>query len=142
MVNRLVCLEGTVDYEEEIRNQAVNIISFHQGQQITINRDRMLPGRSFAEQISLQLDNAQKIFKQFNFVKMEEWKDDDVFGETIEIIFTFVSASGQRVWQVTLASCIAGQDIINFTSVYPDKGSMEREIVRLHRCVKRFILNT
>ncbi len=73
---------------------------------------------------------------------MEEWKDDDVFGETIEIIFTFVSASGQRVWQVTLASCIAGQDIINFTSVYPDKGSMEREIVRLHHCVKRFILNT
>ncbi|HDT6046472.1 TPA: hypothetical protein QHC14_004475, partial [Raoultella planticola] len=48
MTNRLVCLEGTVDFEEEIRNQAVNIISFHQGQQITINRDRMLPGRSFA----------------------------------------------------------------------------------------------
>jgi hypothetical protein len=92
--------------------------------------------------MSLQLDNAQKIFKQFNFVKMDKWQGDDAFGETIEVVFTFVSASGQRVWQVTFASCIAGQDIINFTSVYPDKESMENEIGRLQRCVKRFILNT
>ena len=142
MSNHLVCLEGTVDFEEEIRNQAVNIISFRHGQQITINRDRMMPGWSFAEQMSLQLDNAQKIFKQFNFVKMDKWQCYDAFGETIEVVFTFVSASGQRVWQVTFASCIAGQDIINFTSVYPDKESMENEIGRLQRCVKRFILNT
>lgn len=72
MTNRLVCLEGTVDFEEEIRNQAVNIISFHQGQQITINRDRMLPGRSFAEQISLQLDNAQKYLNNLILLK---WKN-------------------------------------------------------------------
>jgi hypothetical protein len=31
MSNHLVCLEGTVDFEEEIRNQAVNIISFRHG---------------------------------------------------------------------------------------------------------------
>lgn len=141
MTNRLICLEGTIDFEEEIRNQAVNIISFRQGQQITVNRDRLLPGQSLAEQISLQLDNARKIFNQFDLVKMEEFKDDDVFAETIEVIFTFISGSGQRVWQVTLASCIAGQDIINFIGVYPDKESMDREMDRLHCCVKRFVLN-
>jgi hypothetical protein len=88
----------------------------------------MMPGWSFAEQMSLQLDNAQKIFKQFNFVKMDKWQGDDAFGETIEVVFTFVSASGQRVWQVTLASCIAGQDIINFTSVYPDKRAWKMKL--------------
>ncbi|AGO56786.1 DcrB-related protein [Serratia plymuthica] len=141
MDNTLVCLEGTLDFEEEIRNQAINIISFRQGQQITINRDRILVGHSFYEHMSLQISNAQKILNQFNFVKMDEVNDEHLFSETIQVIFTFVSEKGERVWQVTFASLINKQDIMNFTCVYADRESMEREIGRLRRCVRKFVLS-
>jgi hypothetical protein len=100
-----------------------------------------MPGWSFAEQMSLQLDNAQKIFKQFNFVKMDKWQGDDAFGETIEVVFTFVSASGQRVWQVTWHPALPVR-ILSILPAYIRIKSMENEIGRLQRCVKRFILNT
>lgn len=141
MNNRLVCLEGTVDFAEDIRTQSINIVSFSQGQQITINRDRLPEGRSFAEQMSQQIDNAQKVFNQFSFIKMDELNDGDLFAETIQIVFTFVSGNGQRLWQVTFSSRLTEHDIINFISVYPDEASMEREIGRLKHCVKHFVLN-
>lgn len=142
MNNRLICLEGTLDFEEEIRTQSINIVSFRQGQQITINRDQLPAGRTFAQQMSLQLDNAQKIFNQFSFVKMDEMNEDDLFADTIQVIFTFITSNGQKVWQVTFAACLGGREIINFTSVYPDEESMENEVWRLRHCVTHFVLST
>ncbi|THD51260.1 DUF1795 domain-containing protein [Enterobacteriaceae bacterium ML5] len=141
MNNRLICLEGTLDFEEEIRTQSINIISFRQGQQININRDKLLPGHTFASHMSLQLDNAQKIFNQFSFVKMDELNEGDLFTDTIQIIFTFITVNGQKFWQVTFASCLNGNEIINFTSVYPDEESMKSEVWRLRHCVKSFDLS-
>lgn len=142
MNNRLICLEGTLDFEEEIHTQSINIISFRQGQQITINRDRLPAGRTFAQQISLQLDNAHNIFHQFSLVKMLEMNEDDLFADAIQIIFTFNTGNGQKVWQVTFAVCLDGKEIINFTSVYPDEESMENEVWRLRHCITNFVLST
>lgn len=142
MNNRLICLEGTLDFEEEIRTQSINIVSFRQGQQITINRDQLPAGRTFAQQMSLQLDNAQKIFNQFSFVKMDEMNEGDLFADTIQVIFTFITGNGQKVWQVTFAACPGGKEIINFTSVYPDEESMKKEVCRLRHCVTHFVLST
>lgn len=141
MNNRLICLEGTLDFEEEIRTQSINIVSFRQGQQININRDKIMPGHTFASYMSLQLDNAQKIFNQFSFVKMDELNEGDLFTETIQIIFTFITGNGQKVWQVTFVSCINGDEIINFTCVYPDEESMKNEMPRLRHCVTHFVLS-
>lgn len=62
MNNRLVCLEGTLDFSEEIRVQNINIVSFSQGQHISITRDHLPSGQSLTEKISQQMDNAQNIF--------------------------------------------------------------------------------
>lgn len=140
MNNRLICLEGILDFEEEIRVQTINIISFNQGQPININRDSMPSGHTFSSYMSQQLDNAQKIFNQFNFVKMEEVNERDLFAVTIQIVFTFTTGNGQRVWQVTFASCLEDNTIMNFTSVYPDEESMIKQIDRLRNCVKKFKL--
>lgn len=142
MCNRLICQEGTLDFDEEIRTQSINIVSFRQGQQININRDKLLQGHTFASHMSLQIDNAQKMFNQFSFVKMDELHGDDLFAETIQVIFTFIPGNGRKVWQVTFASCLDGKEIINFTSVYPDEESMRKEVCRLRHCVTRFVLAT
>ncbi|MFU2316235.1 DcrB-related protein [Rahnella sp. PCH160] len=142
MNNRLICLEGTLDFEEEIRTQSINIVSFRQGQQININRDKLMPGHTLASHMSSQLDSAQKIFNQFSFVKMDELNEGDLFADTIQVIFTFITGNGQKVWQVTFASCLNENKIINFTSVYPDEESMNNEICRLRHCVKHFVLST
>lgn len=142
MNNRLICLEGTLDFEEEIRTQSINIVSFRQGQQITINRDPLPTGRTFAQQMSVQLDSAQKIFNQFSFVKMDEMNEGDLFADTIQVIFTFITGTGKKVWQVTFAACLGGKEIINFTSVYPDEESMKNEVCRLRHCVTHFVLTT
>lgn len=142
MNNRLICLEGTLDFKEEIRTQSINIVSFRQGQQITISHERLPAGRTFAQQLSVQLDAAQKDFNQFSFVKMDELNQGDMFADTIQIIFTFITGTGQKVWQVTFASCLNGNEIINFTSVYPDKESMRKEISRLRHCVTHFVVST
>ncbi|MGC6389840.1 DcrB-related protein [Ewingella sp. S1.OA.A_B6] len=143
MNNRLICLEGTLDFEEEIRAQNINVVSFRQGQQITINRDKLLPGRTFAEHMTLQITNAEKIFNQFNFVKMDELNEGDLFSETILVIFNFVAGQGvgNKMWQVTFSSRLPKDNIITFTSVYTDEESMQREIGRLKHCVKHFVLN-
>lgn len=142
MNNRLTCLEGTLDFEEEIRTQSINIIAFRQGQVININRDKLLPGQTFSAHMSLQLDKAQKIFNQFSFVKMDEFRGDAFFAETIQIIFTFNAGNDKKVWQVTFATCSNGSEIMNFTSVYPDEESMHSEISRLWHCVQHFVLST
>lgn len=68
---------------------------------------------------------------------MEEWKRTTMcWLNNRKLCLLFVSAS-ERVWQVTLASCIAGRDIINFTSGYTltkEHGKSVGFIV----CVKRF----
>lgn len=140
MNNRLICMEGTLDFEEEIRTQSINIVSFRQGQPININRDKLLPSHTFASHMLLQLDNAKKIFNQFSFLKMDELNESDLFADTIQIIFTFVTGNGQKVWQVTFSSCLNDNEIINFTSVYPDEESMKKEMLRLRHCVKHFVL--
>lgn len=141
MNNRLVCLEGTIDFEEEVRTQTVNIVSFIQGQHISITRDHLPSGQSLAEQMSQKMDNAQKVFKQFNLVKMEKLNDADLMAETIQIIFNFMSPNGQRLWQVTFSSRIADQQIMNFISIYPDEDSMQKEVGRLKHCIQNFVIN-
>lgn len=143
MDNRLVCLEGTLTFDEEIRYQTVNVISFRTGQQITVNRDRLPPERTFAEHISRQIDNAEKVFYQFNLVQMEEVNESNVFDKTIQVVYSFLSGSGtgQRVWQVTFSCLHSKNELINFTSLYPDEQSMKNEIGRLQHCVNSFILN-
>ena len=142
MNNRLVCLEGTLDFSEEIRVQNINIVSFSQGQHISITRDHLPSGQSLTEKISQQMDNAQNIFNHFNLVKIDELNEDNSMAETIQIIFNFSSGSGQRLWQVSFASRIAEQEIINFTSVYPDEGSMQKEMGRLKHCIRHFAVHT
>ncbi|CAM3696857.1 DcrB-related protein [Rahnella victoriana] len=143
MDNRLVCLEGMLYFDEEVRTQTINIVSFRTGQQITVNRDRLLPGRTFAEHISQQISNAEKIFNQFNFVKMDEMNEGNLFADTIQVIYTFLSGpgAGKRVWQVTYACLFSKDELINFTSIYPDEASMQNEISRLQHCARHFILN-
>lgn len=143
MNNPLVCLEGTLYFDEDVKTQTINIVTFRTGQQITINRDRLPEGYTFAEHISRQINNAEKIFNQFNFMKMEEMNEGNLFADTIEVVYTFLSGpgAGKRVWQVTYACLISKDETINFTSIYPDESSMKNEIPRLQHCAKKFILN-
>lgn len=138
MSNKLVCLEGMLDFSEETRMQHIDIISFSQGQNITINRDCLPLGQSLVNHVSQQMDNAQKVFNQFNLVKLDELNDASLTAETIQCIFNFNSGSGQRFWQVTYSSLIAEGKIMNFTSVYPDEASMQKEVARLKHCVTNF----
>lgn len=142
MNNRLVCLEGTLDFDEDVKAQTINILTFRTGQQITINRDHLPDGLTFAEHISQQIENAEKLFTQFNLVKMEEIYDGSFFADTIQVIYNFLSGQGasQRVWQVTYACLISKNETINFTSMYPDEASMKNEISRLLHCAKEFSL--
>lgn len=142
MTNHLVCLEGTLHFDEDVKTQTINIISFRTGQQITINRSRLNAGCTLAEDLSHQINNAEKIYNQFNLVKMEEIKDGDCFTKTVEIIYNFLPAPGasNRIWQVSYACQISEVDILNFISVYPDETSMKNEMGRLHYCAKNFIL--
>ena len=143
MNNTLVCLEGKIDFNEDIKTQTVNIITFRTGQQITINRDHLPAERTFAEHISQQINNAEKIFNQFNLVKMDEIKDGTFFADTIQVIYSFLSGqgAGKRVWQVTYACQISESETLNFTSMYPDEASMKNEIGRLRHCAEAFILS-
>ncbi|MGK3143607.1 DcrB-related protein [Pantoea sp. C2G6] len=143
MNNKFLCMEGSVIFDEEIRTQTVDVVAFNTGQQITINRDRLPEGLTFSDHISRQISNAEKIFNQFNFVKMEEMIGDDLFADTIEVIYTFLSAAGtgKRVWQVTYACLLSKDETINFTSLYPDEASMKKERARLQHCVKNFSLH-
>lgn len=143
MNNTLVCLEGKIDFNEDVKTQTVNIITFKTGQQITINRDHLPAGCTFAEHISQQINNAEKIFNQFNLVKMDEINDGTFFADTIQIISSFLSGQGvgKRVWQVTYACRISENETLNFTSMYPDETSMKNETGRLRYCVEAFILS-
>ncbi|PZL85310.1 hypothetical protein CKF42_17725 [Pantoea sp. ARC270] len=136
----LKCLEGTIHFDEDVKTQTIDIIAFRSGQQITINRERLPAGKSLAENITMQINNAEKVFQQFNLVKMEDFTADSAFQETVEVIYNFVSnpGSGKRVWQVTYVCLNSESDIINFTSLYPDEISMKNEISRLRHCVKNF----
>jgi hypothetical protein len=138
-----VCLEGILYFDEEVKTQTINILTFRTGQQITINRDHVPAGYTFSEHISRQISNAEKVFNQFNFVKMEEMNGGNVFADTIQVIYTFMSGpgAGKRVWQVTYACLITKDETINFTSIYPDEASMKNEIIRLQHCAQKFILN-
>lgn len=142
MNNQLVCLEGTLHFNEEVKTQCISIIAFKTGQQITINRNRLTAGCTLFEEISQQISNAGKIFNQFNLIKMEEINDGSLFTDTVQVIYTFVSGPGSSnlLWQVSYACLISKDEIMNFTSVYPDEASMKREMNRLHHCVKNFIL--
>lgn len=142
MNNSLVCLEGTLSFDEEVKTQTVNIVTFRTGQQITVNRDQLPDGYTFAEHISRQIRNAEKVFNQFNFVKMEEMNEGNHFADTIQVVYTFLSgaAAGKRVWQVTYACLISKDETINFTSIYPDEDSMNNEIIRLQHCARHFTL--
>jgi len=143
MQHSLKCLEGTLHFNEEIKAQTINIVAFRTGQQITVNRDHLPAGKNLAEHITQQINNAEKIFPQFNLVKMEEVQDDSDFIEKMEVIYSFISGTGtnQRVWQVTYACLFSESEIINFTSIYPDEISMKNEIYRLRHCVNNFALN-
>lgn len=143
MKNSLICLEGTLKFDEEVRTQTINVVAFRTGQQITINRDRLAEGQTLGENIALQVSNAEKIFNQFNLVKMEEVNDGHTFTKTFQVIYSFITGQGgsQRVWQVTYACLLADNVTINFTSIYPDEVSMKNEIHRLAHCVKSFTLN-
>jgi len=140
MKNCLVCLEGQLDFTEEVRTQTINIISFLQGQVITVNRDPISPGCNLTEHMSSQIDRAKNAFNQFDLLKMEKISGNAAFLETTETVFTFISGAGQKVWQVSLTALVTEQEIINFTSIYPDEDSMRREIKRLHYCVENFRL--
>lgn len=74
---------------------------------------------------------------------MEEVNEGNVFDNTIQVVYSFLSGSGtgQRVWQVTFSCLHSKNELINFTSLYPDEQSMKNEIGRLQHCVSSFILN-
>jgi len=143
MKNSLICLEGTLKFDEDVQTQTINVVGFRTGQQITVNRDRLAEGQTLAENIALQLSNAEKIFNQFNLVKMEELNDGSVFANTVLVIYNFISGQGggQRVWQVTYACLMPDNTTINFTSMYPDETSLKNEMHRLAHCVKSFTFN-
>lgn len=143
MDNRLVCVEGTLHFDEEVKIQSINIMMFKTGQQITINRNRLTAGYTLFEDVSQQMKNAEKIFNQFSLVKMEEINDGSLFTHAVQVIYNFLPAPGasNRLWQVTYACLISNDVIMNFTSVYPDEATMNNEASRLHHCVKNFILN-
>lgn len=143
MNNTLSCLEGNLRFDEAIKTQSINIVTFTTGQQITINRDRLPTGQTLAENITQQINNAEKVFNQFNLVKMEEVNDGSVFTDTIEVIYNFQpgQGAGNRIWQVTYACLISGSETINFISMYPDENAMRDEIHRLRHCIKSFDLH-
>lgn len=143
MNNSLVCLEGSVYFDEEVNAHTINIVAFRSGQQITVNRDRLNAGCTFYEHISRQLNNAEKSFNQFNLVKMEEVNDGSLFTDTIHIIYNFIATPGSEksLWQVTYACLISNDEIMNFTSIYPDENIMMNESGRLLHCAKKFALN-
>ena len=143
MNNHLACIEGTLHFDEEVKTQTINIVTFKTGQQITINRNRLSAGCTLFEDISQQMKNAEKIFNQFSLVKIEEINDGSLFTPAVQVIYNFLPAPGasNRLWQVTYACQIANDDIMNFTSVYPDEAIMKNEVSRLQYCAKNFILN-
>ncbi|SFO51915.1 hypothetical protein SAMN05428971_4325 [Candidatus Pantoea varia] len=143
MNNTLLCVEGTLHFNEDVRTQYINIVMFKTGQQITINRSPIAAGRTLAEDISQQINNAEKILNNFKLIEMEEINNGDTFTDSIKVIYTFSPGPGtaNRLWQVSYACQISEDKIINFTSVYPDEVSMENEINRLHHCVTNFKMN-
>jgi len=143
MNNTLVCLEGTINFNEDVKIQTINILTFRTGQQITASRDVIPTDQTLAEHISQQITNAERIFNQFNLVKMDEVNDGTFFADTIQVIYSFLSGQGsnKRVWQVTYACRISDNETLNFTSMYPDEASMKNESGRLQHCAKSFILN-
>lgn len=144
MNNRLICLEGTLHFEEEIKTQTINMITFKNGQQITLNRDILPAGSTFFGNISQQIGNAERILNNFNLVKMDEVKDGTFFTDTIQLIYSFSAGPGsdKRVWQATYSCLISENEIINFGSMYPDETSMKNEMHRLHHCARNFEPNT
>jgi len=144
MKNTLACLEGSIQFNEDVQAQTVNVISFRTGQQITINRDRLAEGSVFYEHISQQIDGAAKVFNHFNLVKMDKMHEGSPFTETLHIVYNFLPSPGatQRFWQVTYACLLPNNEIMNFTTLYPDENSMNNESGRLQHCVKSFLLNT
>lgn len=143
MNNSLICLEGNVSFEEEVNVQSLDLIKFKSGQQISVSRERFSEDRNFHDHISQQLSNANNFFSQFNLVRMEKFTDSNAFSEAFHIIYTFSAGTApeKRAWQVTYA-CLLKDKIINFTSVYPDEESMNKESGRLHHCVKNFSLHS
>ncbi|MEB7540283.1 DUF1795 domain-containing protein [Pantoea anthophila] len=142
MNHTLTCLEGTLNFDEEIKTQAIDIVTFRTGQQITINRDHLIEGQTLTENLILQLNKAEKIFNEFNLIKMEEINDNRNFINAVQVIYSFipVKGAGQRVWQVTYACQISDTRMINFASLYPDEKSMENEMHRLAHCFEGFSL--
>lgn len=143
MNNSLICTEGTLHFDEEVRTQTVNIIFFKTGQQITINRDRLPAGQTLEENITVQINNAEKMLNQFNLIKMEKIYDNSAFSETLQVIYSFMTGNtpSKRVWQVTYSCLISENETMNFTSMYPDQTSMENEMSRLRYCIQSFTLN-
>ncbi|PHP91451.1 hypothetical protein CBF17_023095, partial [Pantoea agglomerans] len=134
MNNQLVCLEGTLQFNEEVKTQCISIIAFRTGQQITINRNRLTAGCTLIEEISQQISNASKILNQYNLIKMEEINDGSLFTETVQVISTFVPGPGSSnlLWQVSYACLISNDEIMSFSSIYPDESAMKNEMGRLH----------
>lgn len=140
MNNSLICVEGTLRFDEEIKTQTINMIMFKHGQQITVNRDTLPAGSTFFGHISQQIANAEKILNNFSLVKMDEVKDGTFFTDTLQTIYTFSPSpvTDNRIWQVTYSCLISANEIINFGSMYPDETSMKNEMHRLEHCVKNF----
>ena len=140
MNNSLICVEGTLRFDEEIKTQTINMVMFKHGQQITVNRDTLPAGSTFFGHISQQIANAEKILNNFSLVKMDEVKDGTFFTDTLQTIYTFSPSpvTDNRIWQVTCSCLISANEIINFGSMYPDEASMKNEMHRLEHCVKNF----
>ena len=138
MNNRLDCVEGSVDFNEEIRSQCINIVFFRNGQKINVNREIIATGSDFKQHVTLQVENAAKYLYQFQLISHITPDMPYQFLAVAQLTFSFISGPGQRVWQVTNICHLSGTDVINFTGVYPSEEVMEREVEKLNHCVKAF----